>query len=130
MTSENQLAKLVDELGGLRIAIRTLKAREAEIRSQLINARPNADVDGCSFTLTIRKSNRRRFDHTALPDHIRNDTRHWMVTETTVVVTKPFVPASPRHTPGRILPARVPPAHGQNGYLFEDRDDFQVIEPF
>lgn len=120
MTSDHDLAKLTDELGGLRFAIRTLRAREAELRARLLDARPNAPVEGRSFTLNIRRSKRRSFDHSALPENIRNDPRLWKVSETTTVVTKAIQTAPPRTLP----------TQGQTGHLLKKGDDFQVIEPF
>tara|TARA_R110002124_G_scaffold210809_2_gene377243 strand:- start:82 stop:369 length:288 start_codon:yes stop_codon:yes gene_type:complete len=81
--------RIADELGDLRALIRTLKAREAELRRRIIEHRPNAPLEGARFSVTIKASSARRFCPALLPDHIRNDERYIKRKSTRYVIAKP-----------------------------------------
>ncbi|MEL6646340.1 MAG: hypothetical protein AAFY35_09475 [Pseudomonadota bacterium] len=112
MHLDDDLSTLVDELGTIRAEMNKLRCREAGLRQRLLEARSNAPIEGRDYTMTIRRGQRRSFDHAALPDRIREDLRYWKVTPTATVLTKPRVRA----------PDPRPVQRGE--------DDFQVIEPF
>ncbi|MEM7599515.1 MAG: hypothetical protein AAF382_17645 [Pseudomonadota bacterium] len=103
---------LVDELGSIRDEMNELRCREAALRQHLLEARINAPIDGRDYTMTVRRGQRRRFDHAALPDRVREDLRYWKVTPITTLLTTP----------------RVRPLF--DGSAGHEDDDFHVIEPF
>ena len=82
---------IADELGDIRALIKTLKARESELRRRLIDRRPNQSVHGARFVVEVKTSTRRTIKLDALPDHIRRDDAYWNVRQTHTVVTKPPV---------------------------------------
>ncbi|MGI3183543.1 hypothetical protein [Nioella aestuarii] len=86
---------LADALGAVRDEIKTLKAREAQLRAALLEARLNGPVAGHRFAVSFRESTRRSIDTNALPDSIRQDDRFWKTSITRTVVTKSLAPAAP-----------------------------------
>lgn len=88
MMGHNTLAGLADSLGDVRNQIAWLKAREAELRQEILAARPNGAVTGEQFLLEVRHQTRKRFDPKFLPAHIRDDSRYWTMTQTQTVLTR------------------------------------------
>lgn len=86
---------LADALGAVRDEIKALKAREAQLRTALLETRLNGPVAGHKFVVSIRESTRRSIDTNALPDSIRRDDRFWKTSTTRTVVTKSLAPAAP-----------------------------------
>lgn len=89
MFIENPITSLIDELGAIRGQIRELKSREAELRRAILDLRPNGEVSAEHFSLRITEQTRKRFDPSFLPDHVRDDSRFWSVTQCKTLVTKP-----------------------------------------
>ncbi|MEM0989350.1 MAG: hypothetical protein AAGK00_10750 [Pseudomonadota bacterium] len=81
-----------DELGHIREEIRRLKAREAELRQQILET---GDASGTDYTVEIREQTRRTFDRTALPQPIQDDPAYWKISTTRLVKTVPLTPAEP-----------------------------------
>lgn len=75
-----------DELGHIREEIRKLKAREAELRAEILET---GDASGTDFTIEIRTQERRTFDRTRLPQHVQDDPAFWKTTTSQVVKTVP-----------------------------------------
>ena len=86
---------LADALGTVREKIKALKAREADLRSALLDARLNGPVAGHRFAVSIRESTRRSIDTQALPDSILRDDRFWKTSVTRTVLTRSLAPAAP-----------------------------------
>lgn len=86
---------LADALGAVRAEIKSLKAREADLRAALLAARWNGPVAGNRFAVTVRESTRRSIDMDTLPETIRHDPQYWKTSITRTVVTKPLPQAHP-----------------------------------
>ncbi|MEL6412217.1 MAG: hypothetical protein AAFQ38_17660 [Pseudomonadota bacterium] len=111
------LDTLADELGDIRREMRELKAKSDILRRAIIEARPNGAVTGERFEPVILESQRRTFNHSALPNHIRTNERYWHTAQQATVVTKPVqAPAQ------AILPLPVAAAPVE--------EEFDVLEPF
>lgn len=82
------LDALADALGDVRAEIRSLRAREADLRQALIDARPNGPVSGHRFEVVVRENQRRVFDRDSLPGAILGDERFWMTRISSTVVTR------------------------------------------
>lgn len=100
---------LADALGAVREEIKSLKAREAELRAALLDARLNGPLAGRRFAVTIRQSTRRSIDPKLLPDAILREDRFWKTSTSQTVVTRAIAPAAPPAKP---------------------EDDIMLIEPF
>lgn len=98
MVGDGNIFGLVDALGDVRRQIASLKAREAELRAAILEARPNGHVTGRDFMLEVRRQTRRRFNPKALPRHLQDDPRFWSVTHSQTVLTRP-APGSVRTGP-------------------------------
>ena len=81
-----------DELGHIRDEIRRLKAREAELRQEIL---ATGDASGSDYTVEIKEQTRRNFDRTRLPQDIQDDPAYWKVSTTQVVKTVPLGDAAP-----------------------------------
>lgn len=86
----SNLHLIADELGDIRALIRTLKAREEELRRRILDRRPNGDTSGARWTLSVRNGTRRSLDRTRLPPDILNDPRYWKETAAQTVVCRPL----------------------------------------
>lgn len=88
MTDGVGIDGLADALGNVRRQIRTLEAREKALRKAILQACPNRGVSGREFVVEVREQKRRRFNHRALPAHLRDDPRFWSSTICKVLVTR------------------------------------------
>ncbi|MEM6621861.1 MAG: hypothetical protein AAF674_06495 [Pseudomonadota bacterium] len=91
MTTRRNMSP-ADELGHIRDEIRRLKAREAELREQILET---GDASGTDYAVEIREQTRRTFDRSALPQAIQDDPAYWKVTTTRLVKTVRLTPAEP-----------------------------------
>lgn len=76
-----------DELGMIRAEMRRLKAREAELRAQILEI--GAPEPGAEWRIEVIEQRRRTFDRTALPPSITEDPRYWKESITKIVKTVP-----------------------------------------
>lgn len=77
----------VDELAGIRAQIRTLKEREAVLRSGFLTGHYGTIGEG--FEVHIKNQPRREFQKEMLPDHILNNPTYWKQrTARTVVLSE------------------------------------------
>ncbi|MEM9850881.1 MAG: hypothetical protein AAF761_02670 [Pseudomonadota bacterium] len=128
---------IADELGDLRTLIRTLKAREAELRRRVIDRRPNDVTAGTKWTLEVRHGTRKSLNRKALPQNILDDPRYWTETATETLICRSVdeAPAAKRRPaqPGRSrdLPAAAyptPVARPAIAGCNETEADFEVID--
>lgn len=84
----SNLHLIADELGDIRALIRTLKARERELRQRVIDRRPNDATSGARWQLQVRHGTRRAFNRKALPPDIQEDPRYWVEKPTQTLVCK------------------------------------------
>lgn len=80
-----------DELGHIRAEIKRLKAREAELRTEILET---GDASGTDYTVEIKEQQRRTFDRTALPQDIQDDPAYWKVSTAYIVRTVPAASAT------------------------------------
>ncbi|AUC52718.1 hypothetical protein CDO87_05705 [Sagittula sp. P11] len=73
----------VDELAQLRAQMRRLKAREAELRAQVLSG--NAPPISNRHRVEIVRQRRPDFVKDKLPEHVLNDPWYWETRETQVV---------------------------------------------
>ncbi len=81
-----------DELGHLRAEMKRLKAREAELRQEILET---GDATGADYTVEIKTQERRTFDRTRLPQDIQDDPAYWKTSTTQVVKSVPLREATP-----------------------------------
>ncbi len=86
----SNLHLIADELGDIRALIRTLKAREEELRRRVLDRRPNGDTSGARWALSVRHGNRRSLNRAALPPSILDDPKYWKETPSQTVVCLPL----------------------------------------
>ena len=84
-----------DELGYIRDEIKRLKAREAELRAEILET---GEATGTTYTVEIKTQERRSFDRTRLPQEIQDDPAFWKVSTTQVVKTVPVADSLPRES--------------------------------
>lgn len=77
---------IADELGHLRAEIKALKAREAELRDQLVA--DGGAPQGQDYQVEVVEQTRRSFDRKALPPEIADDPRYWKTSTSHVVRVK------------------------------------------
>lgn len=75
-----------DELGYIRAEIRRLKAREAELRAEILET---GDASGTEYTIEIRTQERRTFDRSRLPQDIQDDPAYWKLSTSQIVKSVP-----------------------------------------
>ena len=118
------LNALADALGDVRAEIRVLRAREADLRQAVIDARPNGPVSGQRYEVTIHEAERRVFDRDALPKAILADHRFWMTRTSRTVVTRASGPARAPTAP------QGPPAGAPQRDLWGEESGLVLIEEF
>lgn len=125
-----------DELAQIRDAMRRLKIREAVLRRMVLD--DPALRDGIDARVVVRLQKRRTLEVARLPDHIRNDSRFWSMSESQVVLVESrggAAASAPRakgaHGDQR---AKGAPPAGQKrpsaAFDWDVPDDAEVIEPF
>ncbi len=85
-----------DELAIIRAEIKDLRHREAQLRAVFLENDSGETQLGSWHDVEIVTHQSRVFDPAALPDHIRNDPKHWRMLETrTVRICEPQMPKPP-----------------------------------
>ncbi len=79
-----------DELGHLRDEIKRLKAREAELRAEMLV--DDRVEPGETYRVEVVEQQRRVFDRSALPPEIADDPQYWKVSTSRIVRVKPVNP--------------------------------------
>lgn len=126
---------LADALGAIRVQIRALKAREAELRAALLAARPNGTVAGRQFEVELRESTRRVLDRARLPSAILDDERFWKTSVSQTLLTRALKSGeAPGDSPAAVPGAGVPRPR-QAAFDFADdpaqaQDDLVLFEDF
>ena len=82
-----------DELGHLRAEMKRLKAREAELREEILET---GDATGVEFTIEIKEQERRTLDKDKLPQEILNDPYYYKTSVSRTVRTVPVETAERR----------------------------------
>ena len=82
-----------DELGLLREEMRRLKAREAELRTEILET---GDASGTEYTVTIKTQERRVLDKDKLPKEILDDPYYYKISTSQTVRTVPIETAERR----------------------------------
>lgn len=73
-----------DELGLLREEMRRLKAREAELRAEILDT---GDASGAQYTIEIKTQERRTLDKDKLPTEILEDPYYYKISTSQIVRT-------------------------------------------
>ena len=84
---------LADELGMLREEMKRLKARENELRAEILET---GDASGSVYTVTIKTQERRTLDKDKLPKEILEDPYYYKVSTSQTVRTVPVETAERR----------------------------------
>lgn len=104
-----------DELAHVRDEIKTLRAREVELRRCFTEDCDNGLYEGCDFDVEVRMEKRCVLNKTRLPAEILNDPQYFDVRYSPIVRVKP-----------RLEP-RLPMDFSQSG-MNATMDSFDVIE--
>lgn len=75
-----------DELGHIREEMKRLRAREAELRTEILET---GDATGSDFTVEIKEQERRTLDKDKLPREIVEDPYYYKVSVSRIVRTVP-----------------------------------------
>lgn len=110
---------LIDDLGRLRGEIARLKAREAELRADLIARCGAGRFAGMAHEARIAMHERRVFDQTRLPAEVLENPRYRKASRAVVLAVAPL----------RALPAPARPLPDLFG-LEPREEDFDLTEPF
>ena len=92
MTDRRNMAP-ADELGMLREEMKRLKAREAELRTEILET---GDASGIEYTVEIKTQERRTLDKDKLPKEILDDPYYYKVSTSQTVRTIPIETAERR----------------------------------
>jgi hypothetical protein len=83
-----------DELGHIREELKRLKARETELRTEILET---GDASGVEYTVEIKTQERRTLDKEKLPQEILDDPYYYKISTSQIVRTVPLQAAA-RHT--------------------------------
>lgn len=75
-----------DELGHIREELKRLKARETELRTEILET---GDASGTDYTIQIREQERRTLDKDKLPPEILEDPYYYKTSVSQIVRTVP-----------------------------------------
>lgn len=82
-----------DELGHIREEMKRLKAREKELRTEILET---GDASGTDYTIEIREQERRTLDREKLPTEILEDPYYYKTSISQIVRTVPVETAERR----------------------------------
>ena len=82
-----------DELGHIREELKRLKAREAELRTELLET---GDASGTDYTIEIKTQERRTLDKDKLPREILDDPYYYKTSTSQILRTIPVETAERR----------------------------------
>ena len=89
-----------DELELVRAEIKRLRAREAELRAEIVGQADGESI-GRDWRVEIVEQRRRSLDRAALPPEIARDPRYWKESVTRIVRTVPAGARRPRRARAR-----------------------------
>lgn len=82
-----------DELGHIRDELKRLKARETELRAEILET---GDASGAEYTVEIKTQERRVLDRDKLPQEILDDPYYYKTSTSQIVRTVPLETAARR----------------------------------